>query len=44
MNIYNGNWWININNQIINNFGDVDINSVMIIQCMNMFIHIAKLN
>lgn len=44
MNIYNGNWWININNQIINNFGDVDINSVMIIQCMNMFIHIAKLD
>ena len=44
MNVYNGNWWININNQIINNFGDVDINSVMIIQCMNMFIHIAKLN
>lgn len=44
MNVYKGNWWININNQIINNFGDVDINSVMIIQCMNMFIHIAKLN
>ena len=44
MNVYNGNWWININNQIINNFGDVDINSVMIIQCMNMFIHIAKLD
>ena len=44
MNIYNGNWWININNQIINNYGDIDINSVMIIQYMNMFIHVAKLN
>ena len=40
---YNGNWWIKVNNQILNNFGNIEPNSVMIFQYMNIFIHVAKL-
>ena len=43
INSCNGNWWINVNNQILNNFGNIEPNSVMIFQYMNIFIHIAKL-
>ena len=44
---FNGIWWVNINNRILNNFGNIGPNSVMIFQYMNMnmniFIHVAKI-
>ena len=44
---YNGDWWISIKNEKINNFGTINEDSVMIFKCsLNsgiIYIHIAKL-
>ena len=44
---YNGNWWVSVKNEKINNFGTINEDSVMIFKCsLNsgiIYIHIAKL-
>ena len=45
---YNGNWWISIKNERINNPGSINENSIMIFKCSLksgiIYIHVAQLN
>jgi len=46
--ILNSNWWVNIGNEQLNNFGNIRPDSVMIFQysnsSKNLYIHVAKLS
>ena len=37
----NGKWWVYVGVRILNNFGNIDKESVMIFQNLGYFIHVA---
>ena len=47
-NRYSGNWWVIVNNEQLNNYGNVKDDSVMIFKyctsSINFYIHVAKLS